>query len=445
MPAAHAPGGARYMASILAIQAREILDSRGNPSLEVEVRLGDGTQARAAVPAGASTGRREARELRDGDAHRYHGKGVLRAIAHVNGPIAAGLLGMDAADQASIDRRLCALDASPDKSRLGANSLVGVSLAVARAAAVSADQPLYRYLNRNARLRLPVPMFNVLNGGVHVNNSVTFQEFMIAPVGADSFRAALEIGVECYRALKTLLQRGAYSTAVGDEGGFAPDISEDRIAVEFIVKAVEMAGFKPGKNVVLALDPAASLFYKDGHYALDSMRVRPNLNTQELITLYADWATQFPIWSIEDGLAEDDWAGWQALMAELGSRIQLVGDDIFVTNPETILRATREQVANAALIKPNQIGTLTETLDAIAIAQNAGYGTVVSHRSGETWDDFIADLAVARGCGQIKSGAPARGERVAKYNRLLRIEEELGAEAHYAGLDFVKRAGFRHA
>lgn len=444
MSAAHAPDGARYMASILAIQAREILDSRGNPTLEVEVRLGNGAEGRAAVPSGASTGSREARELRDGDERRYNGRGVLQAIAHVNGPIAQGLLGMDAADQVSLDRRLCALDASPDKSRLGANALLGVSLAVARAVAASTKQPLYRYLNRKAPLSLPVPMFNVLNGGVHVNNSVTFQEFMLAPVGAGNFREALRWGVECYRALKTLLQRGGYSTAVGDEGGFAPDISEDSIVVELIVKAVEMAGFKPGKEVALALDPAASEFCKDGKYDLDCMHVRPKLGAEQMIQLYAKWLDEFPIWSIEDGLAEDDWDGWKMLTAKLGSRVQLVGDDIFVTNPQTILRATREQVANSALIKPNQIGTLTETLDAIAIAQNAGYGTVVSHRSGETWDDFIADLAVARGCGQIKTGAPARGERVAKYNRLLRIEEELGTDAHYAGRDFVQHGGFRH-
>lgn len=432
------------MASILAIRAREILDSRGNPTLEVDVQLSDGTQAQAAVPAGASTGRREARELRDHDERRYNGRGVLNAVAQVNGPIAAGLLAEDAADQASIDRRLCALDATADKSRLGANALLGVSLAVARAAAASAKQPLYRYLNYHTPLRLPVPMFNVLNGGVHVNNSVTFQEFMLAPVGASSFREALQWGVECYRALKTLLQRGGYSTAVGDEGGFAPDISEDRIAVELIVKAVEMAGFQPGIHVVLALDPAASEFCKDGQYDLDCMHVRPTLDAEQMIRLYADWLERFPIWSIEDGLAQDDWDGWKALTATLGERVQLVGDDIFVTNSVIINTAIHQQVANAVLIKPNQIGTLTETLDAIAIAQAAGYGTVVSHRSGETWDDFIADLAVARGCSQIKAGAPARGERVVKYNRLLRIEEQMGTESRYAGLDFAQRGGFRH-
>lgn len=433
------------MASLLAIHAREILDSRGNPTLEVEAELGDGSRGRAAVPSGASTGEHEARELRDGDAGRYRGKGVLKAVANVNGPIAAGLLGLEAVDQSNVDHRLCELDGSADKSRLGANAIVGVSLAVARANAASSKQPLYRWLARTTRPTLPVPMFNVLNGGVHVNNSVTFQEFMVAPVGAANFREALQIGVECYRSLKTLLQRGGYSTAVGDEGGFAPDLSEDRMAVELIVKAVEMAGFKPGKEVVLALDPAASQFCKDGQYELDSSHLKPAYNSQEMIELYAKWVDEFPIWMIEDGLAEDDWQGWKALTAALAQGIQLVGDDVFVTNPAIILRATREQVANAALIKPNQIGTLTETLDAIAIAQAAGYGTVVSHRSGETWDDFIADLAVARACGQIKTGAPARGERVAKYNRLARIEEELGAEAHYAGLDFVARSGFRHA
>lgn len=432
------------MATVLAIRAHEILDSRGNPTLEVEAELGDGSRGRAAVPSGASTGEREARELRDGDASRYQGKGVLKAVANVNGPLAAGLLGLEAADQSDVDHRLCALDGSADKSRLGANAILGVSLAVARANAMSSKQPLYQWLARGTQPTLPVPMFNVLNGGVHVNNSVTFQEFMIAPVGAANFREALQIGVECYRALKTLLQRGSYSTAVGDEGGFAPDLSEDRMAVELIVKAVEMAGFTPGKEVVLALDPAASQFYKDGQYDLDSSHLRPGFEAEGMIKLYAKWVDEFPIWLIEDGLAEDDWPGWKALTAALAQRIQLVGDDIFVTNPTIIRRAIREHVANAVLIKPNQIGTLTETLDAIAIAQDAGYGTFVSHRSGETWDDSIADLAVARACGQIKTGAPARGERVAKYNRLARIEEELGAEAHYAGLDFVQRGGFRY-
>ncbi len=433
------------MATILSIHAREILDSRGNPTIEVDVQLGNGSQGRAAVPSGASTGTREATEIRDGDQHRYNGKGVLTAVAYVNGPIAQALIGCDVSDQPDIDRRLRAIDGTPNKSRLGGNSLLGASLAVARAAAVSAGQPLYRFLSRTTKPTLPVPMFNVLNGGEHVNNSLTFQEFMIAPVGALNFREALRMGVECYKALKILLQRGGYSTAVGDEGGFAPDLADDLIAIEFIVEAIKLAGFVPGEDIVLALDPAASQFYNNGKYAYDCLQIKPSCDTDELVQLYKNWVHKFPIWSIEDGLAEDDWLGWKTLTANLGNRIQIVGDDVFVTNPGIIHRAIAEHVANSVLIKPNQIGTLTETLDAIAIAQASGYGTVVSHRSGETWDDFIADLAVARACGQIKAGAPARGERVAKYNQLLRIEEELGAEAHYAGLDFVQRGGFHHA
>ncbi len=433
------------MATIVSIHAREILDSRGNPTLEVDVQLGDGACGRAAVPSGASTGTHEAAELRDGNPQRYNGKGVLTAIANVNGEIAKFLIGNDAVDQAGIDQRLCELDGTPNKSRLGANALLGVSLAVARASASSAEQPLYRYLAGDTKPLLPVPMFNVLNGGEHANNSVTFQEFMIAPVGATSFHEALRVGVECYSALKILLQRGSYSTAVGDEGGFAPDLADDLTAVELIVKAIESAGFVPGKEVVMALDPAASEFYSNGKYAYDCLQLKPSCDTGELIQLYKNWTNKFPIWCIEDGLAEDDWDGWKSLTTALGSHIQLVGDDIFVTNPDIIRRGIAEHVANAALIKPNQIGTLTETLDAIAIAQAAGYGTFVSHRSGETWDDFIADLAVARACGQIKTGAPARGERVVKYNRLLKIEDELGTEAHYAGLDFVRRGGFHHA
>lgn len=429
------------MATILSIDAHEILDSRGNPTLEVDVHLSDGAYGRAAVPSGASTGTHEAVELRDGDMRRFGGKGVLNAIAHVKGMIAEAMVGFDASDQAAVDHRLLSLDGTPNKSRLGANATLGVSLAVARAAAASASQPLYRHLNRGTELTLPIPMFNVLNGGVHANNNVTFQEFMLVPVSAASFHEALRMGVECYQTLKTFLSRSGYSTTVGDEGSFAPNISADVTVIEILMEAIKFAGFTPGKDVVLALDPAASKFYREGHYDIDQLSQQKS-TTEEMIQLYEGWLDKFPIWCIEDGLAEDDWPGWQTLTERLGSRVQLVGDDIFVTNPAIINRAIREHVANAALIKLNQIGTLTETLDAIDAARAGGYGTMVSHRSGETTDDFIADLAVATACGQIKTGAPARGERVAKYNRLLRIEEDLGKEARYAGPDFAARGGF---
>jgi enolase 1/2/3 len=430
------------MSTLTSILAREILDSRGNPTIEVDVRLDDGSGGRAAVPSGASTGSREALELRDGDKARYGGKGVRRALHNVTDVILPALRGTDAADQSAVDRRLCALDGTAEKRNLGANAILGVSLAVARAAAASARQPLYRYLGGTDATLLPVPMFNILNGGAHADNSVDFQEFMIAPVGAPSFAEALRMGSETYHALKSILIDKGYSTGIGDEGGFAPDLRANVEAVELILRGIEKAGLKPGKDIAIALDPAASEFFEDGAYVLkksDGSRRTP----AEMVSFWEGWARQFPIWGIEDGLGENDWSGWQLLTERLGRRIQLVGDDIFVTNPAIIRRAVADKVANAALIKLNQIGTLTETRDAIATARDGGYGIVVSHRSGETTDDFIADFTVATRAGQLKTGAPCRGERVAKYNQLVRIEEELGAEARYAGPLF--KEGFRGA
>ena len=420
------------MSTIESVQAREILDSRGTPTVEVDVRLSDGSVGRAAVPSGASTGSREAVELRDDDPRRFGGKGVTRAIAHVNHVIAPAVTGRAARAQAELDATLCELDGSDGKSRLGANAILGVSLAVARAAAASAREPLYRYLGgADARL-LPVPMFNVLNGGVHADNSVDPQEFMIAPIGAPSFRESLRMGAETYQALKATLKKKGYGTAVGDEGGFAPNLGSNVEAVEVILEAITQAGLRPGADVVLALDPAASEFFEEGSYVFrksDKSRRTP----AEMVTFWEDWVRQYPIASIEDGVAEGDAEGWALMTARLGGRIQLVGDDSLVTNPVLIRRAVEDQIANAVLIKLNQIGTLTETFAAMAEARAGGYGTVISHRSGETADDFIADLAVATGAGQIKTGAPCRGERVAKYNQLARIEDELGRQARYAG------------
>lgn len=427
------------MATITTIQAREILDSRGNPTIEVDVRLDDGSSGRAAVPSGASTGSREAVELRDQDPHRFGGKGVRRAVTNVHERIAPALRGVSALNQTAIDRQLCALDGTETKSALGANAILGVSLAVARAAAAATRQPLYRYLAGDQPLLLPVPMFNVLNGGVHADNSVDLQEFMIAPVGAGSFREALRMGAEIYHALKSTLKEKGYATAVGDEGGFAPNLGANVEAVELILAAVERAGLRPGVDVALALDPASSEFHENGAYVFRKSDQRRR-SAAEMVTFYGEWVRQYPIWSIEDGLAEDDWAGWKLLTDDLGGRIQLVGDDIFVTNPVIIRRAVREGIGNAALIKLNQIGTVTETLEAIAEARRGGYGTVISHRSGETPDDFIADFAVATAAGQIKTGAPCRGERTAKYNQLLRIEEDLGNAARYAGAAPFRRA-----
>jgi enolase len=425
------------MNTITAVHARQILDSRGNPTVEVDVVLSDGTRGRAAVPSGASTGSREAVELRDGDKACFGGKSVLKAVAHVNQEICKAVVGLPATDQAGLDAVLCALDGTENKAKLGANAILGVSLAVARAAAASADQPLYRYLGGAGARLLPVPMFNVLNGGVHADSSVDPQEFMIAPVGAPSFTAAVQMAAETYQALKATLKKKKYSTAVGDEGGFAPNLRSNVEAVEVILEAIGAAGLKAGKDIVLALDPAASEFFEDGHYVFrksDGSKRTP----AQMVAYWEEWVRQYPILSIEDGLAENDDEGWRLITERLGGRIQLVGDDNFVTNPKLIGKAITEGVANAALIKLNQIGTLTETFAAIQLSQRAAYGTVISHRSGETSDDFIADLAVATGAGQIKTGAPCRGERVAKYNQLMRIEEELGSTALYAG-----RAPFR--
>jgi enolase len=412
------------------IVGRMILDSRGNPTVEVDVTLSDGTFARTGVPSGASTGSREARELRDGDSSRWGGKGVTHAVANVNGVLAEALRGQSPFDQRAIDARLQALDGTPKKTQLGANAILGVSQAIARAAAQSRHVPLHQQLGGGTLM--PVPMFNVLNGGVHADNRVDLQEFMIAPVGAPSFAEALRMGAETYHALKSTLKQSGYGTAIGDEGGFAPNLRANVEAIEVILKAIDKAGFHAGVDIVIALDPASSEFYDNGAYLFRKSDGR-RLSSQEMVAFYADWVRQFPIWSIEDGLAEDDWEGWRMLTQELGGRIQLVGDDIFVTDPEAIARAVRERISNAALIKLNQIGTVSETLDAIATAQRGGFGTVISHRSGETSDDFIADLAVATSAGQIKTGAPCRGERVAKYNQLLRIEQELGDQARYAG------------
>ncbi len=420
------------MSGIASVKAREILDSRGNPTVEVDVRLEDGAFGRAGVPSGASTGSREALELRDGDGKRYGGKGVSRAVANVNDVIAPAVRGAEASDQEALDGKLLAVDGTENKDRLGANAILGVSMAAARAAAASLRTPLYRYLGGAEARLLPVPMFNVLNGGVHADNSVDFQEFMIAPVGAPSFREALRWGAECYQALKATLKGKGYGTAVGDEGGFAPDLKANVEAVEVILAAIVKAGLKPGIDVVLALDPAASEFYEDGAYVL-AKSDKSRKSSAEMVEFWAAWVRQYPIWLIEDGLAEQDWDGWKLLTDVLGKTIKLVGDDIFVTNPAIVRRAIEKGVGNSVLIKLNQIGTVTETRQAMAVARRAGYGTVVSHRSGETADDFIADFAVATGAAQLKTGAPCRGERVAKYNQLLRIEEELGSAARYAG------------
>ena len=420
------------MSTIDAIRAREILDSRGNPTVEVEVLLDDGAFGRAAVPSGASTGVHEALELRDADKGRYGGKGVLQAVENVNLTIAEAILDMDALDQAEIDNAMLELDGTPNKSKLGANAILGVSLAVARAAADSLGLPLYRYLGGVAAKVLPVPMFNILNGGVHANwQGTDFQEFMIAPVGAPNFREALRWGSEVYQTLKGVLKGSGYSTGVGDEGGFAPALKTNAEAVELILKAIEKAGYQPGSQVAIALDPASSGFFEDGMYNLRTEGRK--VPSAEMVELWADWIEKYPIAVLEDGLAEDDWEGWKLLNHKLGGKIELVGDDLFVTNVTRIARGIAEDVANAVLIKLNQIGTLSETIAAIEMARKAGWGAMVSHRSGETVDSFIADFTVAMNTGHLKTGAPCRGERVEKYNQLMRIEEELGAAAVYAG------------
>lgn len=419
--------------AIHSIHAREILDSRGNPTVEVDVQLHSGTWARAAVPSGASTGVHEAVELRDRDARRYGGRGVLDAVGHVNGVIAHALQGMDALDQGAVDRVMLSLDATPDKSRLGANAILGVSLAVARAAAQDCRLPLFRYLGGSAANRLPVPMFNILNGGVHANwQGTDLQEFMIAPVGAPSFAEALRWGSEIYHRLKSVLKERGHATAVGDEGGFAPALKRNVEAIELILTAIEAAGYRPGEDVVLALDPASSGFFEEeGLYHLRTEGRK--VEATEMVAMYVDWVERYPIAVLEDGLAEDDWAGWALLREALGSKIELVGDDLFATNVARIARGIRDNVANAVLIKLNQIGTLTETIEAVQMAYDAGWGAMVSHRSGETVDSFISDLTVALCTGHLKTGAPCRGERVEKYNQLMRIEEALGPSAVYAG------------
>jgi len=421
-------------ATIASVVAREILDSRGNPTLAVEVTTSDGHRREAAVPSGASTGTREALELRDGDAKRYGGKGVLTAVANVNGELAEVVKGLalgGLAEQSALDRAMIECDGSDSKSRLGANSILGVSLAAAHAAAASADLPLYRFIGGDSASLLPAPMMNVLNGGAHADNTVDFQEFMLFPVGAPTFAEALRWGSEVFHQLKAVLNEKGLATAVGDEGGFAPNLASNREAIELVLAGIERAGYRPGEDFAIALDPAASEFFKEDHYALEGEGT--NKSTEEMVAFWEDWVSKYPIVSIEDGLAEGDWDGWKALTAKLSDRVQIVGDDIFVTNPEILARGIELGAANSVLIKLNQIGTLTETLDAITMARDAGWSAVVSHRSGETEDTTIADLAVGTGCGQIKTGSLCRSDRVCKYNRLLYIENELGSRASYAG------------
>ncbi len=429
------------MNEIIKITGREILDSCGNPTVEAEVLLADGSLGRAAVPSGASTGEHEAVELRDGDAKRYLGKGCLKAVANINTKIAKALTGMDAEQQTAIDAAMIKLDGTPNKAKLGANAILAVSMATARASADSLMVPLFRYLGGvNAKV-LPIPMMNIINGGAHADNSVDLQEFMIAPYGANSFSDAFRMGVEVFHSLKTVLKKRSYSTSVGDEGGFAPNLKSNEEAIEVILEAIVKAGYKPGKQVALALDCAASEFYdKSKKKYVFKKSDKSERTSEEMGDFWADWAKQYPIISIEDGCAEDDWGGWKYLTDAIGDKIQLVGDDLFVTNTVRLARGIKEGIANSILIKVNQIGTLTETLDAMAMATGAGYTSMVSHRSGETEDAFIADLAVATGAGQIKTGSASRTDRMAKYNQLLRIEENLGASAKFAG-----RAAFKQA
>jgi enolase len=423
---------------IARVHGRQIIDSRGNPTVEADVVLEGGALGRAAVPSVASTGEHEAIELRDGDKSRYLGKGVLKAVANVNGEIARAVTGLDASNQGALDRRMIETDGSPNKGNLGANAILAVSMAAARASASAARQPLYKYLAKYSSdpsgNTLPVPMMNILNGGAHADNSVDFQEFMAMPVGAKTFDEALRMGVEVFHRLKAVLHKRGYSTAVGDEGGFAPNLKSNDEAIEVILEAIAAAGYKPGEHVSIALDPASSEFYDKPSGKYIFKKSDKSAHTSEQMTkFYADWVRQFPIVSIEDGLAEDDWAGWKHLTAELGGKTQLVGDDLFVTNTERLRRGIAENIGNAILIKLNQIGTVTETIEAIEMARKAGYASIVSHRSGETEDTFIADFVVAMGTGQIKTGSASRTDRVAKYNQLLRIEEELGAAAKFPG------------
>jgi enolase len=420
------------MSKIKTIKAWEILDSRGNPTLDVEVELDSGVRGSAAVPSGASTGKYEALELRDGDKSRYGGKGVLKAAANVNGAIAKAIKGMDAAKQADFDHALINLDGTPDKSRLGANAILGASLAVAYAAANEAKTPLYKYLGSAKNFTLPVPMMNILNGGKHAANSTDLQEFMILPAGANSFKEALRMGAEVYQALKKVLKDKKLDTNVGDEGGFAPSLPSNKDAVEYILAAIESAGYKPGKDCFIGLDPASSEYYENGKYVL--AREGKTLTSAEMVDFYVKWVSAYPIISIEDGMAEDDWEGWQLITKKLGGKVQIVGDDLYVTNVKRLVQGIEKKASNSILIKLNQIGTLTETIDAINMARKVNWTAVISHRSGETEDTTIADLAAGLSTGQIKTGAPCRSERTAKYNRLLRIENELGKNAAYAGI-----------
>jgi enolase len=424
--------------SISNLSAREILDSRGNPTIEVSMQLQDGSRGRAAIPSGASTGSREAHELRDGDSHRFGGKGVLNAVANVREIIGPRVRGLDAAAQEQLDRTLIDLDGTENKSRLGANAILGVSVAAAHAAAASRGLPLYRYLALDAHL-LPVPMMNILNGGRHAESGVDFQEYMVVPVGAQSFAEALRMGAEVFHALAAVLKTRGYSTTVGDEGGFAPSLRSNEEPIELILEGIVKAGYRPGEDAWISLDPAASEFYENGKYVF-SRSDGKSRDAEAMTRLYADWISRYPIISLEDGLAEDDWAGWELHTLELGHRVQIVGDDIFVTNPAIIRRAIAQHVANSVLIKLNQIGTVTETRAAMRVARDGGYTCVISHRSGETEDTTIADFAVATGAGQIKTGSACRGERVAKYNRLLEIAEDLGEKAVYAGYQSFPRA-----
>jgi len=433
---------------ITRVHGREILDSRGNPTVEVDVTAG-AAFGRAGVPSGASTGEREALELRDGDKSRYLGKGVRKAIAHVNGEIADALTGTEL-DQRAIDQAMIALDGTPAKSRLGANALLGVSMAAARAAAVAEDRPLYEHLARlsgrpaGGTYVLPVPMMNILNGGAHADSSVDLQEFMVMPVGAPTFGEALRAGAEIFHALRAILKKAGHSTGVGDEGGFAPNLRSNREALDMVLEAVAKAGYSAGENIFIALDVAASELWDNGKYVFKKSG-EPTRTSAQMVELWTDWVRQYPIVSIEDGLAEGDWDGWKALTRALGERVQLVGDDVFVTNPAILKQGIADGVANALLVKLNQIGTVSETLDAIAMARNAGYGTIISHRSGETEDSTIADLAVGTSAGQIKTGSASRSDRVAKYNQLLRIEEELGSAAKYAGRSAIRQLALRSA
>ena len=428
------------MTRIVHVTGREILDSRGNPTVEADVWLEDGSMGRAAVPSGASTGEHEAVELRDGEKTRYLGKGTLKAVLNINKKIATAILGMEADDQAEIDRKMLHLDGTKNKGKLGANAILAVSMAVARAAAASYDMPLYRYLGGVSASVVPVPMMNILNGGAHADNSVDPQEFMVAPYGAPNFSEALRMGAEIFHTLKSVLKKKGYSTSVGDEGGFAPNLRSNEEAIEVILESITKAGYTPGKDVGLALDPAASEFYDKGRKKYVFKKSDKSERTSEqMVDFWANWVKQYPIISIEDGMAEDDWKGWKLMTDVLGKKIQLVGDDLFVTNTERLSRGIKEGVANSILIKVNQIGTLTETFEAMQMASAAGYTSMVSHRSGETEDTFIADLVVATGAGQIKTGSASRTDRIAKYNQLLRIEEELGSSAKFAGKKAFRR------